>query len=76
MLLLLSIGIFAPSSGTAEIFGYDITSQLDLIRPSIGFCPQTSILYDELTVYEHLYIIASVKNNTFLIVFTVISLTN
>ena len=53
-------GIFPPSSGTAKIFGYDISSQIDLVRPSIGFCPQSSILYDELTVYEHFYILATV----------------
>ena len=34
---------------------------MDEIRTSIGFCPQHDILYDELTVAEHLDLIASVK---------------
>ena len=58
------VGIIPPSDGKAEIFGYDLSSQIDLVRPSIGFCPQTSILYDQLTVYEHLYILATVKDQS------------
>ena len=54
-------GIYAPSSGTATILGYNIQSQMDQIRTSMGFCPQYDILYDSLTVNEHLDLIASVK---------------
>lgn len=53
-------GIYQPCSGEATILGYNIKTKMNTIRASIGFCPQMSILYDELTVYEHLYLIASV----------------
>lgn len=53
-------GIYKPSSGEATILGYNIKTQMNKIRASIGFCPQTSILYDDLTVYEHLRLIATV----------------
>ncbi len=53
-------GIFAPSSGTATILGYDIRSQMDQIRTSMGICPQHDILYDKFTVGEHFDLIASV----------------
>ena len=54
-------GIFPPSTGKIEIFNYDLKAHLDHVRSIIGFCPQQSILYDELTVYEHLHLIASIK---------------
>jgi ATP-binding cassette, subfamily A (ABC1), member 3 len=54
-------GIYAPSKGTAYILGHDIRSHMDSIRSTMGFCPQHDILYDELTVYEHLDLIGSIK---------------
>jgi ABC-type Na+ transport system ATPase subunit NatA len=53
-------GIYPPSDGKIQIFGYDVGTQMNKIRSSIGFCPQISILYDDLTVYEHLYLISAV----------------
>jgi ATP-binding cassette subfamily A (ABC1) protein 3 len=53
-------GIYPPTSGTIQIFGYDVSTQFDQFRSSIGFCPQHSILYDDMTIYEHLLLIASV----------------
>ena len=54
-------GIYAPTSGTAKIFGLDLGTQLKEIRPLIGFCPQHDILYSDLTIYEHLELVASIK---------------
>jgi ABC-type multidrug transport system ATPase subunit len=54
-------GIFPPTSGTASILGYDIVTEIDSIRTSIGFCPQHDILYDDLNVEEHLKLIALVN---------------
>lgn len=53
-------GIIAPTSGTAEILGFDLRFQMDRIRSQMGFCPQNDIHYDLLTVYEHLKLISSV----------------
>ena len=53
-------GIYSPSSGTAYILGKDIRDEMQIIRSSIGFCPQHSILFDELTVRQHLDLVASV----------------
>ncbi|ODM95225.1 ATP-binding cassette sub-family A member 3 [Orchesella cincta] len=47
-------GMFAPSSGTAIVNGYDITTALDKARSSLGLCPQHNMLFDKLTVREHL----------------------
>lgn len=50
----LHIGLFTPTSGSAEISGYSILNEMDLIRRSLGICPQHNILFDRLTVSEHL----------------------
>lgn len=47
-------GMFPPTSGTALINGYDIRKNLIKARSSIGLCPQHNILFDDLTVREHI----------------------
>ncbi len=54
-------GLYAPSSGTAFILEKNIQTQMDDIRTSLGFCPQHSIVFDELTVKQHLELVASIK---------------
>ena len=39
-------GLFEPSSGTAHVYGNDIRTQMDLIRQSLGVCPQFNVLFD------------------------------
>nr|QUF59431.1 ATP-binding cassette transporter Abca3-like3 [Brachionus angularis] len=63
-LLFMLCGIYPPSSGEAIIMDYDLMTNVNKIRSLIGFCPQSPILYDDLTVYEHLYLIASIKGFT------------
>lgn len=45
-------GLYPPTSGTALINGYDICSQIDRVRESLGICPQHDVLFDVLTVEE------------------------
>lgn len=33
-------GIYAPTSGSAYIYNLDLSTQIDEIRPLLGFCPQ------------------------------------
>lgn len=54
-------GMLEPTSGTALINGYDIRKDMDLARTSIGFCPQHNILFDELTVREHILFYCGLK---------------
>ena len=55
------IGMLEMSEGSASIFGYDLKTEMDEIRNILGFCPQHDILYDELTVKEHLEMFACFK---------------
>uniref|UniRef100_A0A8C5GNT7 ABC transporter domain-containing protein n=1 Tax=Gouania willdenowi TaxID=441366 RepID=A0A8C5GNT7_GOUWI len=54
-------GLFPPTSGRAYINGYDICQDMPLIRRSLGLCPQHDVLFDNLTVVEHLLFYAQLK---------------
>jgi len=47
-------GLFAPTKGTALVNGYDINSNMENVRKSLGLCPQHNMLFNKLTVMEHL----------------------
>lgn len=54
-------GMITPSSGTAIVEGSDIRKDMPKVRDSFGLCPQHNILFDELTVSEHLYFYCCLK---------------
>uniref|UniRef100_A0A8C4GY08 ABC transporter domain-containing protein n=1 Tax=Dicentrarchus labrax TaxID=13489 RepID=A0A8C4GY08_DICLA len=54
-------GLYPPTSGRAYINGYDICQDMALIRRSLGLCPQHDVLFDNLTVREHLLFYAQLK---------------
>jgi len=55
-------GLFPPSTGTAILNGFDIRTDMDSIRSSLGICPQFDVLFDELTVEEHLLFYCKLKS--------------
>uniref|UniRef100_A0AAY4A5X7 P-type phospholipid transporter n=1 Tax=Denticeps clupeoides TaxID=299321 RepID=A0AAY4A5X7_9TELE len=57
-------GLFAPTSGTAFINGYDIRTDMDTIRKHLGMCPQHNVLFNDLTVEEHIYFYARLKGQS------------
>ncbi|KAG7459155.1 ATP-binding cassette sub-family A member 1-like isoform X1 [Solea senegalensis] len=54
-------GLFPPTSGTAYILGQDIRTELDVIRQSLGVCPQHNVLFSMLTVEEHIWFYSRLK---------------
>ncbi|ELK12129.1 ATP-binding cassette sub-family A member 3 [Pteropus alecto] len=54
-------GLYPATSGEAYINGYDISKQMVQIRKSLGLCPQQDLLFNYLTVSEHLYFYGVVK---------------
>ncbi|RZC40676.1 ATP-binding cassette sub-family A member 3-like, partial [Asbolus verrucosus] len=54
-------GMFPPTSGTAVVGGHDIRTDMDGVRASLGLCPQHNIIFDDLTVKEHLYFFSKLK---------------
>jgi len=55
-------GILKPSEGTASIYGHNLQQDIDGVRQSIGLCQQFDVLFDDLTVKEHLKLVCELKN--------------
>ncbi|CAB3381980.1 Hypothetical predicted protein [Cloeon dipterum] len=54
-------GLLTPTSGTAVVGGFDIRKNIKKVRESLGLCPQHNILFDQLTVKEHLIFYCRLK---------------
>nr|XP_031543384.1 ATP-binding cassette sub-family A member 3-like [Vicugna pacos] len=54
-------GLCLPTNGEAYVNGYDISKQMVQIRKSLGLCPQQDLLFNYLTVSEHLYFYSVIK---------------
>ncbi|XP_056132314.1 phospholipid-transporting ATPase ABCA1 [Lampris incognitus] len=54
-------GLFPPTSGTVYIKGMDIRFDMEIIRRTLGVCPQHNILFDTLTVEEHVWFYGCLK---------------
>jgi ABC-2 type transport system ATP-binding protein len=52
------IGLMEPKKGVISINGKSIQEDLETYRSQFSFIPETPILYDELTLYEHLELTA------------------
>mmetsp|Transcript_3349 Transcript_3349/g.6402 ORF Transcript_3349/g.6402 Transcript_3349/m.6402 type:complete len:1761 (+) Transcript_3349:6162-11444(+) len=55
------VGNTCPTSGTASIFGHDISTSINQVRKMIGVCPQDDFLYNNLTALEHLELFATLR---------------
>ncbi|XP_045142225.1 ATP-binding cassette sub-family A member 13 [Echinops telfairi] len=54
-------GLHPPTSGTIIINGKNLQTDLSAVRMELGVCPQHNVLFDNLTVLEHLLLFASIK---------------
>eukprot|EP00042_Codosiga_hollandica_P058831 m.893246 g.893246 ORF g.893246 m.893246 type:complete len:1835 (+) comp59976_c0_seq1:204-5708(+) len=58
------VGLYAPTAGTAFIGDSNIVTDSLRARQSLGLCPQFDVLFETLTVEEHLYFFAQLKGAT------------
>ncbi|KPJ02763.1 ATP-binding cassette sub-family A member 3 [Papilio xuthus] len=54
-------GMVPPTSGSASINGYNIVTETELARKSLGICPQHNVLFPDLTVAEHIIFYSRLK---------------
>eukprot|EP01138_Halocafeteria_seosinensis_P007062 gb/GECG01007221.1/.p1 GENE.gb/GECG01007221.1/~~gb/GECG01007221.1/.p1 ORF type:complete len:1912 (+),score=224.19 gb/GECG01007221.1/:1-5736(+) len=54
-------GLLSPTSGKMHVYDEDVTEDLNAIRKYLGVCPQHDVLWDNLTVEEHLKLFAGLK---------------
>ncbi|XP_075556619.1 phospholipid-transporting ATPase ABCA3-like [Dermacentor variabilis] len=57
-------GFLRPTYGTAIIEGFDLIKNHDDSLENVRVCPQKNMLYEDLTVYEHLYFFAILQRVT------------
>jgi ATP-binding cassette subfamily A (ABC1) protein 3 len=59
-------GLINSSDGKVLLNGNDILKSRETLRANLGVCPQQNVLFDYLTVREHLELFATLKssNNT------------
>lgn len=53
-------GLSIPTSGTAQVAGYDVYRQTELIKKNIGYMSQKFSLYEDLTVKENIRFYAGI----------------
>ncbi|KAL0893030.1 hypothetical protein ABMA27_014684 [Loxostege sticticalis] len=54
-------GMVPPTSGSAHINGYNIVTETEQARKSLGICPQHNVLFPDLTVAEHIIFYSRLK---------------
>ncbi|XP_070068185.1 phospholipid-transporting ATPase ABCA3-like [Drosophila takahashii] len=54
-------GMIPPTSGAAIINGYDITTHTEEARMSMGICPQHNVLFDGMSVSNHIRFFSRIK---------------
>eukprot|EP00386_Alphamonas_edax_P016021 GDKI01048985.1.p1 GENE.GDKI01048985.1~~GDKI01048985.1.p1 ORF type:complete len:1423 (-),score=406.43 GDKI01048985.1:254-4522(-) len=55
-------GLIPSSGGSISVYEHDLENEMDALRGSLGVCPQHNVLWDDLTVYEHVRLFASFRN--------------
>ena len=51
-------GLLTPTSGRAQVAGYDVSREPESVRQNIGYMPQTFSLYNDLKVIENIRLFA------------------
>ena len=50
-----------PTSGTISIGGFDVHKQFMQARKLMGYCPQPNLIFESMSVEEHIYYYAQIK---------------
>lgn len=55
-------GMLKATAGDAEVYGFSINKNADLVQKNMGLCQQFDILFENLTVRQHLELVCELKN--------------
>jgi len=54
-------GMIQATEGSCTVFGRDLNSELASVRKSMGLCQQFDVLFDSLSIYDHLKMVCDIK---------------
>uniref|UniRef100_A0A0S7EWI0 ABCAC n=4 Tax=Poeciliopsis prolifica TaxID=188132 RepID=A0A0S7EWI0_9TELE len=54
-------GLYPPTSGSIEVYGRDMQTNIEKVRQELGVCMQYDVLFDHMTVKEHLLLYGQIK---------------
>ena len=57
-------GVLRADEGVAKVFGCNVDTEMSRLRQSLGVCPQENVLFDNLTVKEHVEVFAGLRGLT------------
>jgi ABC-type multidrug transport system ATPase subunit len=55
-------GMLTPTSGDATVYGNKLSNNIDGVQQNLGLCQQFDVLFDKLTVQDHLDLVCEIKN--------------
>jgi ABC-type multidrug transport system ATPase subunit len=55
-------GMLKSSGGNATVYGHSVNKNIDIIQKNLGLCQQFDVLFETLTVTEHLNLVCELKN--------------
>lgn len=55
-------GMMPATSGACYVYGRNVELDTSVVHTMTGYCPQHDVLFDELSVYEHLELFCALKN--------------
>ncbi|KAG7395061.1 hypothetical protein PHYBOEH_004258 [Phytophthora boehmeriae] len=58
-------GLIPPTAGDATLYGRSVQNDFNELRQIMGICPQHDVLFNELTVEEHLLLFGTMKHIPF-----------
>ncbi|XP_030381665.1 ATP-binding cassette sub-family A member 3-like [Scaptodrosophila lebanonensis] len=59
--IMMMTGTYKPTSGRVIINGYDMATAPEKARNSLSICPQHNVLFDDLTVEQHIKFFCTIK---------------
>ncbi|PWA31216.1 hypothetical protein CCH79_00002910, partial [Gambusia affinis] len=54
-------GLYPPTSGSIQVYGRDMQTNIEKVRQELGVCMQYDVLFDHMTVKEHLLLYGQIK---------------
>ena len=54
-------GLYEQTQGSAQLYGIDMFNDMSKVRQMMGVCPQHDVLFELLTVQEHISIFYDLK---------------